>query len=456
MAQISIIVPVYNVETYLRECLDSLLVQTFSDIEFICINDGSTDNSLEILKEYASKDVRVKIFDKLNEGYGKTMNLGILKSESPYIGIVESDDFVKSEMFETLYAAIKEFDADVVKCNFYKYKVSEGFDIEYSKEYPEGIYNKLIAPIDFPEIYHAHSSVWGGLYSKEFLEKNQIDFNETPGASYQDIAFNFKVLSNTQRMVIIQDALLYYRTDNLMSSVHSPYKIYCICDEVHTIEEFIKKQSYERQVKLWPILMRRKFYDYLWNYHRLSEVFQFAFFEKMAEEFKNDYQNGKFENIEWKSINDKNILREILETPFSFFMKTVKKYSDERRNLFKTLNGELKRYGLFKLLQEHSHIIIYGAGKIGQYVADRLNIHGIKKDRLIFAVTDLSIVSIENTQIPVRQIDELISEKNNGLVLVAVKGDKQLDMINNLIRLDYKNVLIVDEEILRYLREERL
>ena len=453
MAQISIIVPVYNVENYLRECLDSLLCQTFSDFELLCINDGSTDHSLSILQEYEAKDTRVRIIDKPNEGYGKTMNRGISESKSSLIGIVESDDFVKPEMFEKLYHAMNNYDAEVVKCNFYKYEVSKGMDIEYSKEYPEDIYNKVISPIDYPKLYQAHSSVWAGLYRKEFLIQNQITFNETPGASYQDIAFNFKVLSSADRMVIIEDALLYYRTDNLMSSVHSPYKIYCICDEIHEMEKYVKLQSEDRQAKLWPILMRKKFYDYIWNYGKLSEVFQFAFLEKMAEEFKEDYQNGMFDNIEWISLSDKDKLKEIVDSPFAYFMKTVKKYSDARTGLFKTLNKNLKKIGLYKMLQDNASIVIYGAGKIGQFVADKLSIQGIDRNKLAFAVTDISTVNTDNYKLPVDTIDNLLNEKEESLVLLAVKGDKQIEMMNHLIHLGCDKVLMMDDEIIRYLRE---
>lgn len=103
MPKVSIIIPVYNVEKYLRECLDSVIQQTLQDIEIICVNDGSTDNSLQILKEYAQNDSRIKIIDKPNSGYGQTMNVGMQNATGEYIGIVEPDDYVELDMFETLY-----------------------------------------------------------------------------------------------------------------------------------------------------------------------------------------------------------------------------------------------------------------------------------------------------------------------------------------------------------------
>ena len=98
--KVSIIIPVYNVEQYLPKCLDSIINQTLKDIEIICINDGSIDNSLSILKEYASKDDRIIIIDKENEGQGIARNLGIKKAKGKYIGFVDPDDWVDIQMFE--------------------------------------------------------------------------------------------------------------------------------------------------------------------------------------------------------------------------------------------------------------------------------------------------------------------------------------------------------------------
>ena len=97
---VSILVPCYNVEAYLRECLDSIVNQTLTDIEIICINDGSTDGTLGIIKEYAAKDKRIKIIDKENEGYGKSMNRGLDAATGEYVGIVESDYLDEPDMFE--------------------------------------------------------------------------------------------------------------------------------------------------------------------------------------------------------------------------------------------------------------------------------------------------------------------------------------------------------------------
>lgn len=118
---VSIVVPVCNVQKYLRQCLDSLTDQTLQDIQIICIDDGSTDDSLSILQEYASRDPRVEIISKPNAGYGHTMNMGFAAAKGEYVGIVESDDFAEVDMFEKMYNLAKSNDADVVKSNFFQY-----------------------------------------------------------------------------------------------------------------------------------------------------------------------------------------------------------------------------------------------------------------------------------------------------------------------------------------------
>lgn len=451
MPEISIIVPVYNVENYLRQCLDSLINQTISDYEVICLNDGSTDSSLSILKEYEANYPHVRLIDKENEGYGKTMNRGFSEARAPYIGIVESDDYVKPEMFEKLYGAMTAHQADLVKCNFYKFTMEDGENIDYSHEYPDEIYGKAVEPIDHPEIYAAHSSVWAALYDKKFLTDNHIRFNETPGASFQDISFHFKALSSARKMVVIKDALLYYRTDNLMSSVNSPYKIYCICDEIHEAENYIREQDKERQKKLWPILMKRKYYDYRWNRGRLATVFQFAFYEKMVAELREDKLAGRFENIDWISPGDEAEFGKMLDNPFGYFMSTVREYHDNRIGMADTKNGEMARWGFFSMMEKADEIILYGAGKIGQRVAKGLEASGISREKLMFAVTDTEGMEKDVNGIPVRQIDEMIKEGGDRLVLVAVKGEKQIEMLNRLKYLGCGNVLLADNEVLSYL-----
>ena len=116
--KVSVLVPCYNVEKYLPECLGSIVNQTLRDIEIICINDGSTDSTLDIIKSYAEQDKRIVIIDKPNEGYGKSMNRGLDVATGEYIAIVESDDWASPDMLEKLYNTACAHQADMVKAEF--------------------------------------------------------------------------------------------------------------------------------------------------------------------------------------------------------------------------------------------------------------------------------------------------------------------------------------------------
>ena len=132
--KISVIVPVYNVEKYLAECLDSIINQTLKDIEIICLNDGSTDNSLAILKEYASKDSRIILIDKQNDGLGYTRKIGLDNATGKYILFCDSDDYyAELTAFEELYNYIEKVKVDVVIFECIRFDKNKGFYIIEAK-----------------------------------------------------------------------------------------------------------------------------------------------------------------------------------------------------------------------------------------------------------------------------------------------------------------------------------
>ena len=177
MAKVSIIVPIYNVEQYLVECMESIVHQTLKDIEIICVNDGSTDNSLKIIQDYAQKDNRIVIIDKQNEGYGKGMNDGLDKATGEYVGIVEPDDYVDLHMYEDLYKIAHENDLDVIKADFYRFVYKNGTLIAtYNQLSKDGTgYNQIVNPKEHPQVFRYILNTWSGIYKREMLEKYHID-----------------------------------------------------------------------------------------------------------------------------------------------------------------------------------------------------------------------------------------------------------------------------------------
>lgn len=290
--KVSILVPIFNVEKYLKQCLDSLVSQSLKDIEIICINDGSTDSSPEIIQSYAKDDPRFVVINKTNSGYGDSMNKGLEKARGEYIGIVESDDWVDLDMFENLYNIAEKNNVDVVKSNFYFYSglgnTSKKFQLV---NYVDS--EKVINPLETKSVFFPQAAIWTGLYKKSFLEKKSIKFLPTPGASYQDTGFNFKVWASASKAYLTNDAYLHYRIDNDNSSVKSTGKIYCVVDELTEMYTFAKRTEHFDTLK--PILFQRKYEIYMWNYGRLTSSAAREFIAHFSKELRSDQKNGLYD-----------------------------------------------------------------------------------------------------------------------------------------------------------------
>lgn len=288
---ISVLVPIYNVEAYLEECLNSLKDQTFTDFEVICINDGSTDGSRDIIQRYLDTDHRFKVIDKPNSGYGASMNQGLSAATGTYIAILESDDIFEADALEHLYQLAESYDAQLAKADFWLYWSKPEVRLEQFHVIPEGAAGHLLDPKDEPEIFYQKPSIWSGLYRRDFLKENAIDFLETPGAAYQDASFNFKTLASADRAIFSDKPILKYRQDNEQSSVNSPGKVYCACDEYVEMERFLQDRP-DMRAKLEGIKERMKFDTYMWNYDRLSEELRAEFLVYAANELRADLDRG--------------------------------------------------------------------------------------------------------------------------------------------------------------------
>jgi len=442
---VSIIVPIYNVEKYLQECIDSLINQTLKNIEIICVNDGSTDNSLNILKEYAQKDNRIIVINKNNTGYGNSMNVGLEKASGEYIGIVESDDFAANDMFERLYEVAILNNAEIVKSNFLTYKSQFTNEKNFVEALKDCKYDYIFSPLDETNIFLATPSIWTAIYKKQLLIDNNIKFLETPGASYQDISFEFKVLACSKRVLLIKDGFLNYRVDNANSSVQSPEKIFCVCDEFDEIDRFLNSNP-DKKDKLNSIKMLMKFGVYKWNYNRLATAFQYAFLMRMSQELKADYENEIFHRNYW-SDEEFEELQLVINNYNKYYKITSKDYHDERMKLIKTLNFQVYSEGFFNYIKKYENIIIFGAGIIGTKVAKAL----IEKENKIsyFAISDKNKNEKKVLDINVLCIDDLIDYKDNSIILVAVKEKDQYEIINRLQNLKFKNIVAIDSLLLK-------
>lgn len=289
--KVSVLVPICNVERYLEECLDSLVAQSFTDFEVLCINDGSTDGSLAIIHRYMEADARFRVIDKPNSGYGASMNMGLANAIGEYIAILESDDFFEPNALELLVDAAERNQSDVVKADFYLYWSTPQERDELFCIVDEQEVGRTMRSIDDLAIFFRKPSIWSALYRSSFLRDNGIDFLETPGASYQDAGFNFKVWASAARATFIADPILHYRQDNEKSSVNSAAKVYCVCDEYASMTSFVNDRL-DGDQRLMGILECMKFDSYMWNYDRLSGDLRGDFIVRASSEFADDLDKG--------------------------------------------------------------------------------------------------------------------------------------------------------------------
>ncbi len=393
MTKVSIIVPVYNGEQYLSTCLDSILAQTLEDIEVICVDDGSSDQSPAILDDYAKRDSHVHVIHKDNRGYGHSMNVGIDAASGEYIGIVESDDCILPNMYETLYSTAKNNDLDLVKSDVIFWWETLRYTCEYHKEDLNPYYGRVLDSSNRKLFFQFFMNTWTGIYKRSFLNENSIRHNETPGAAYQDNGFWIQTLSFCERAMWLKDAFYLYRQDNPLASVKSKSNVLTMVNEYNFVSKILTEKHKEQELDIC-------------NYYR---VFRHrGVFLRIADDLKRGYCEiiGK-DFARYRELADENKglyewLERVCINPDKFCAEFVR----------------AKQETLQKL-ECAEHIIIYGAAWLGQTAMRILACQGIQKKILCFAISaGKTAEGVGN--LSVRCIDDLVQYKDNSVIVMGV------------------------------------
>ena len=381
MAKVSIIIPVYNVERYLAECMESVVAQTLRDIEIICVNDGSADGSFKILKEYEKRDKRVTLISQENRGYGYAMNRGIMYASGEYIGIVEPDDYIVPDMYQELYQTAKNNELDFVKADFYRFTTEPDGEcgLVYNHLSPDpDDYNKVFNPGKCPEALRFIMNTWSGIYRREFLEKYGIRHHETPGASFQDNGFWIQTFVYGERAMIVDKPYYRNRRDNPDSSVNSREKVYCINIEYDYIRGLLIKMPdiWERFKYMYWF---KKYHSYMGTLWRIGEEYQREYVVRFSEELRRGMALGEgkrevFSDLAWSHIQG------MAEDPERYYIcRVYAKSADER--LFERINElELKNQKLkdeiAKVRSSKSfrlgRLLLYLPGKLKKMIRGKL------------------------------------------------------------------------------------
>lgn len=287
--KISVIMPSLNVSKYIKQCLQSVLNQTLEDIEIICVDGGSTDGTLDIIQQYVKKDNRVKLIHSDIKSYGYQMNLGIKEASGDYIGIVETDDYIQSDMYERLYDVVvgnPEEEIDFVKGSYNQIAECKGkvICLPFTRDFDKSMLNRVLDLSEERNRYDLNH-IWSGIYRRDFLIGNSLWFNETMGASFQDTSFSLLINLVAERCVYIGYEGYNYRTDNEGSSVKSDTKIDCVIREYEYVVNKLKQLGLYDDVRKRLVLIN-KLYTYKWNYIRLSEQSAAKFFDLIQDEMK--------------------------------------------------------------------------------------------------------------------------------------------------------------------------
>ena len=297
---ISVVVPVYNVEEYLRQCLDSILTQTYRDLELILVDDGSTDASGEICEEYAAKDSRVKVVRRRNGGMAAARNTGLDLVSGEYVAFVDSDDYICETMFETLRRAIVENDADLAQCNFERVK-DDGKPAPSRLQAPplfdgvlssENALEKLAGQNSF-----AYNCVWNKLYKAELFKELRFPIVEI----CEDNFFTYKLFFACSKVAFVSEKLYRYRQNpKSITSVTNHYftQLYALEGKLEQLR-FFEKHGLQEALRIGTYSLFDLFSAMLVNYRpdesatRKRVVALKREIRKFVFKFRNDYRFGE-------------------------------------------------------------------------------------------------------------------------------------------------------------------
>ena len=324
MAEVSIIVPVYNVEKYLSFCLDSLVNQTFKDIEIICVNDGSTDNSTEVLEHYAGFDKRIKIINKENGGLSSARNAGLDAASGKYIAFVDSDDFVSHFLVERAYNFVQKKNADFAAFGF-DYVVGNSLKLyESGFSFPKSLVGKCVYETDLNENFYTkiHPTAWCKFYSAKLIQNNNLRFCED--IIFEDIPFAAEVYLSANRMVYTNLPLYYYRAERQGSILsRRDEKTVDFITAIERVDDVFHK--YGRFEKYKNALMQYNIQRSIHYFITVDGAYREKFFYSMKKYFSK-FNFKEYDRRRFAKDKNLNLISLMVSCNYPAFCKAVKRH----------------------------------------------------------------------------------------------------------------------------------
>lgn len=399
MAVVSVIIPVYNAEKYIKECIDSLLGQTYPDFEIICVDDGSQDRSLEILREYEERDSRISVLVQQNQYAGVARNTGMEQAKGKYLLFLDADDFFCEDMLEQAVREAEKNRTEILVFDAYRYdELSREIKTEsWTALMPEFFGDGVQAATAIADRTYQFTtpSPWNKLFLKEHIDKNVIRFQEIKRAN--DLLFTFAALSCAERIGILRQKLLYYRIGNeqsLQGSADDTPAVFALA--AYALQDFLQSR------KLW-------------------ETFQTGFHDMAVALCVNNLGNMKSEEA------------------YVYLFEKLKNDVISRLEIkVDRPNGRLA-----EAISNKEKIIVYGAGMLASiFVRMLITICGYERDQLRIAVSSKANNGSQLCGVRVQEIEELSDEERGYMVVIAIAKEPLQNEVEATLRAEnFENIL---------------
>ena len=411
MIMVSIVIPVYNAEKYIEECLDSLLRQTYSDFEIICVEDGSQDHSLEILREYEERDSRISVLTQRNQYAGVARNAGMEQAKGKYLLFLDADDFFGKDMLEQAVREAEKNDTEILVFDAYRYdeihkKVkTESWTALSTELFGDGV--KAAEEIADVIYQFTTPSPWNKLFLKEYIDKTALRFQEIKRAN--DLFFTFAALSCAQRIGVLRRKLMYYRIGNaqsLQGSADDTPAVFALA--AYALQDFLQSR-------------------------RLWETFRTGFHDMAVALCMNNLGNMKSEEA------------------FIYL------YEKLRNDVLPRLDIELERPDrrLVETIRNREKIIVYGAGMLGSVLIRMLITKcGYERGQLLIAVSSKMNNTSQLCGVSVQEMKEIPDKERGHLVVIAISKESiqkevevalQAGSFENILKLGFREMLSLIE-----------
>lgn len=287
MIDVSVIMPIHNAGDYLYRSIKSIQDQSVQNFEIIALDDGSTDNTLQILRELQAEDDRIKVFSREDRGYAITMNEALNIVSGQYVINVDPDDWIEPDMFEKMMAEF-DWETDFVKCGFW-FELPGGEQQEYLyADEPVEFCPRELPPDLKCRFFTSQVAIWTCMIRRSFIQKHHIRLHETEGAAYQDAGFIFQIDALANKVRVIPDKLYHYNKTNANASTASSRYPFSHSSEYNWMAKWCKDHPREGMY-VRSVLCKARFGSYMWNMARIDKADRPEFARLVQKDFQEDW-----------------------------------------------------------------------------------------------------------------------------------------------------------------------